>query len=64
MNKREELIQSGRYTEEVMAKAEEIFSVIQPTGLPSPFERWLDSASAPTQSYFAKLAIQALNSKA
>lgn len=57
---REQLIRNGTYTEEVMAKAEEIFNDIHPRGATSPFQLWIETASAPTQSYFAKLARVAL----
>lgn len=54
---RRELVRSGRYTEEVMATAEEIFWATAPTAAPKTFfQSWLETASAPTQSYFAKLA--------
>jgi hypothetical protein len=57
---REQLIRNGTYTEEVMAKAEQIFYDTHPRGLTSPFQHWIETASAPTQSYFAKLARVAL----
>lgn len=39
-----------------MTRAEQIFYNIHPRGFTSPFELWIETASAPTQSYFAKLA--------
>lgn len=58
---RQRLIDSGKYTEEVMAKAEELFWATPPRRAPkNRFETWLETATAPTQSFMARQAIYAL----